>query len=389
MNISISYKMWPGMVLWLALAGCQPPSDEALVAADACRFESVHFMRDFPGARLNDCIQLGERQFQLHIEPAFEPVNPSAWYAFQVHSDTEQTLDITLTASAGFARYQPKISHDGLAWQELAYSADAADMHFSLTAGPQRQTVAAQPLLVGGHYEQWLDQQSRVAGAQLLQLGTSELGRPLMALELRPTLDATTKPWLLLIGRQHPPEVTGAMAFFAFADRVLADDDLAQGFRERFNILMVPNVNPDGVALGHWRHNSNGIDLNRDWHAQSQAETRTVARALAQRLATPQQLAFALDFHSTNRNVYYSMPSDMGLDNPLLTTDWLTEMARRLPDYLIDEVPGNNPGGGVFKQYIADTYGTHAVTYEVGDNTDPEEIAVTARTAAAVLMEML
>lgn len=389
MNILTSCKKLLGAAGLLVLAACQPQTTETAVETDACRFDNVHFIRDFPGARLNDCIQLDEQHFQLRIDPAFQPVNPSAWYAFQVSSESEQTLNITLTASAGFARYQPKISSDGEQWQALTFQADEADMHFTLAAGPQPQYVAAQPLIVGEHYDDWLAQQQSVPGHEVLSLGDSELGRPLQALQLTSGADSDNKPWLVLVGRQHPPEITGALAFFGFANRLLADDELAQRFRDTFNILMIPNVNPDGVALGHWRHNSNGIDLNRDWHDRTQAETRVVAQALADRIQKPQQLAFALDFHSTNRNVYYSMPEEKGLRNPQLTKTWLTEKARRLPDVVFNEVPGDYPEGGVFKQFIADTYGAHAVTYEVGDNTDPEEIELTATTSAEVLMELL
>jgi len=44
----------------------------------------------------------------------------------------------------------------------------------------------------------------------------------------------------------------------------MGDSELAREFRRRFSIIMVPLLNPDGVVLGHWRHNVNGVDLNRD-----------------------------------------------------------------------------------------------------------------------------
>ena len=33
-------------------------------------------------------------------------------------------------------------------------------------------------------------------------------------------------------------------------------------------------MNPDGVDLGHWRHNANGVDLNRDWSYYNQPEIK-------------------------------------------------------------------------------------------------------------------
>ena len=42
-------------------------------------------------------------------------------------------------------------------------------------------------------------------------------------------------------------------------------------------VIVYPLMNPDGVDEGHWRHNTGGIDLNRDWAHYNQPETRQVA----------------------------------------------------------------------------------------------------------------
>jgi len=51
--------------------------------------------------------------------------------------------------------------------------------------------------------------------------------------------------------------------------------------------------------------------------------------------------------------------------------------------------PGNNPGKGVFKQYFTDKYKAHAITYEMGDNTDRKFINTLAVSAANTLMTTL
>ena len=38
--------------------------------------------------------------------------------------------------------------------------------------------------------------------------------------------------------------------------------------------------NPDGVDSGYWRHNSNGVDLNRDWIEFTQPETKAIKQFL-------------------------------------------------------------------------------------------------------------
>ncbi|WP_395338920.1 hypothetical protein PN836_013075 [Ningiella sp. W23] len=43
----------------------------------------------------------------------------------------------------------------------------------------------------------------------------------------------------------------------------------------------------------------------------------------------------------------------------------------------------------MFKQFIADYYGVHAVTYEMGDNTERQLINHVAQTSALLLMEQM
>ena len=49
----------------------------------------------------------------------------------------------------------------------------------------------------------------------------------------------------------------------------------------------------------------------------------------------------------------------------------------------------SSPDRGIFKQYIADHYKVHAVTYEVGDNTNRQLIPYVAKKAAKALVKNL
>jgi hypothetical protein len=51
--------------------------------------------------------------------------------------------------------------------------------------------------------------------------------------------------------------------------------------------------------------------------------------------------------------------------------------------------PGSSPGRGIFKQFLADEYNIHSVTYEMGDNTNRELIKHVAQTAAQTLMTQM
>ena len=109
--------------------------------------------------------------------------------------------------------------------------------------------------------------------------------------------EATAANLVFIISRQHPPEVAGTMALQAFVERLCAKELLARQYRKAFTTVVVPLMNPDGVMQGHWRHNNNGVDLNRDWRLFAQPETRQVRDALLKIAAVPDARPFLfLDF---------------------------------------------------------------------------------------------
>ena len=195
--------------------------------------------------------------------------------------------------------------------------------------------------------------------------------------------------WLVVLGRMHPPEITGALALFPFVERLLSDSPLAIRFRSKYNILVVPNINPDGVQAGNWRHNMNGVDLNRDWNQLQQPEVTAVHKYLQSLISTGNVMSMGIDFHSTKSDVFYTMPADYGLKRPQLVNNWVESLNGKYQGYKIIQKPGSNPDKGVFKQYFADNYNVHGVTYEMGDNTDREFISTFASDAADSLMETM
>ena len=57
---------------------------------------------------------------------------------------------------------------------------------------------------------------------------------------------------------------------------MLDDDNISKKISKNFNLIVYPLINPDGVDLGHWRHNSHSKDLNRDWGFFTQLETKII-----------------------------------------------------------------------------------------------------------------
>jgi hypothetical protein len=102
-----------------------------------------------------------------------------------------------------------------------------------------------------------------------------------------------------------------------------------------------------------------------------------------------QHMSMAVDFHSTTKDIFYTLPADYGVENPQLVEHWLGALDGQFDDFKVIQKPGNNPDLGVFKQYFADQFKAHAITYEMGDNTGRVLIKTVAKSAANTLMETL
>ncbi len=390
-----------GAVL-LALSACTTGVDARTVSQPAsltsearCSTDMLALETNFPSGALASCEIDEDGDIKVMIAPEdAPPINCSPWYSFRLHSAEERKVEITLRYEACGHRYWPKISSDGVNWQYLPQrdvrvsefaGSDQARITVRTTGEPV--FISAQEIIVPATYDAWLDGVEGHAQVTREMLGKSAQGRDIEMIRIG---DPQAREQILLVGRQHPPEVTGALAMFPFMETLLGDDPLARRFRDRFQVTAVPLVNPDGVVLGYWRHNTGGVDLNRDWGPWTQPETRLMRDLLEQMDTNPdQQLRLMLDFHSTNRDVFYTIPDELPTDPPLFTRDWLERYQERMPGYDVDRDARHAAGRPISKAYVFDTYGVPAITFELGDETDRNLVRRIGREAAIAMMETL
>jgi len=371
-------------VLFGLIACSSQPITTAVVGA--CQQADISIDYQFDNARVNGCTISGDNRVTIMIAPENTPINNSPWYAFKASSSVSKQITVVIDYTGGDHRYAPKMSTDGKHWQTIKHAVRRGKLQFKLDIGVVPILVAGQEIISNAAYESWMSTLANNTAVTYSVLGKSTQGRDIGQLEIT---QAGNKEWLILLGRMHPPEVTGALAMIPFVENVLADSEQAAKFRRRFNILVVPNLNPDGVALGNWRHNANGVDLNRDWKHFKQIEARLVRDKLQAITARGDNIVFAADFHSTHKDIFYTMPVSYGLNPPSLVKEWLDQLSDTAKPFVVRQQPGNNPDKGVFKQYIADTYQVHAITYEMGDNTNRGVIKAIAKQASDGLMDKL
>ncbi|MCL5255739.1 MAG: hypothetical protein M1363_06390, partial [Gammaproteobacteria bacterium] len=137
----------------VATAGLSDFDEQAAAVARAeslgheCVFDGVEVRYDFPQARVDGCEQREDGTIVVITGPENQPINPSPWYAFQVVAAEPQTVALEVLAlERGRARYNPKVSTDGVAWQEVEHSKSDHSIYFSLDVGPEPLWVAGQDM---------------------------------------------------------------------------------------------------------------------------------------------------------------------------------------------------------------------------------------------------
>lgn len=353
----------------------------------------VWIYNDFDGARYNDFYHVAGDTFEVVIRPENYPINNSAWYAFQLWTEDPRQITIRLRYEGGRHRYHPKFRfHQDAEWipvdsSRYRYGSQTDRAEFDIFLDSEGLTVAAQELINVRSLQTWLTKMADHSSVKVGVAGYSHQQREIPYLFVS---DAPDKNHLLFVfGRQHPPEVPGSLAMKAFLERMLEEDHLASEFRKVATVLAYPLMNPDGVYLGHWRHNAGGVDLNRDWGPFHQPETRAVRDHLLGIMQNPEaRLYYGFDFHSTTHDVFYTVHKHLPSWPEAFADRWLEGIHARLPEYEIREEPfGVAPP--IVKNWLYHTFGAGAVTYEVGDTTDRELLRDVARAAAESAMEQM
>lgn len=383
--MSVTYRILLVSAFLALVSGCASIPD-----AQFCRVGAVLVDQNFDGGNFAACHAATSGQINIEIRPEDKPpINISPWYAMRLVATEPTTVTLSLQFIDGYARYWPKFSVDGQQWQRFDEGAvsinDAGDrLNINVTVGSEALFVSAQELFTAQWYDEWIDSLRAIPEVSVELLGQSRMGRPLWVART-----AQKKEMLLLLGRQHPPEVSGAIAMRPFVDTVLGDSALAQRFRARYSVVVVPLINPDGVANGHWRHNTGSTDLNRDWGPFSQPETRAVRdllETMADEGVTP---ALMLDFHSTKRNLFYTQTPEDFPPGKDFAGDWLTAAGARLPTFEFTREANPPSEQANAKNYFHKRYGITAVTYELGDESPRDGVRASSPVFAEEMMRLM
>ena len=357
-----------------------------------CNTSAVQIDFDFPGAGNLTCEVINSKYIKFFINPETDDsINPSPWFAIRKSKHSED-IKLEFDYKNYQHRYDPKISNDKKIWKKINQTNILKDENgkiiiINFSPSNEKEYISSQELITEDWYNDWFNYLGGLERVKSELIGLSVLKKPITMFFVE---ENTNNPYILILGRQHPPEVTGAIAIKSFVNELISKNDLSESFLDNYNIIFVPLMNPDGVENGYWRYNENKKDLNRDWGIFSQPETKSVNNKLIN-FKDDKKIEVFIDFHSTYKNIFYI--SDISESHKLqnFLKNWLNNSKPDLLkiDYDYKIVNSMSPNNGVSKNYIFNTYNIPSVTYEVSDVEDRDKIKKSSSILSKKLMQSL
>lgn len=353
----------------------------------------VYISNEFDGARLNGVIKENDSSAIIRINPENSPINNSPYYAFQTWADTPKPFYYTFQYPLGYKhRYIPKIKRKN-SWNVI----DSVDIFKNDTIITIKINLDKTPIIVAAQEIQstkdvknWYENlvKDKIHFIKIKNIGNSTLGRNLPVLDIYKS-GKKNKDIIVLLTRQHPPEVTGYYAFQSFLKTIINDSELSNRFLNKYRVLAFPIMNPDGVDLGHWRHNAGGVDLNRDWSKYNQPEIKNAVKYITKTIRkSKSKIILGLDFHSTWYDVFYTNKDRENTMLPNFIDKWFSSLEENIPNYKVNEQAGNSKKP-VSKGWFLNGHNAVGITYEIGDKTVKKDIELMGKVSAEQMMNIL
>ena len=283
---------------------------------------------NFEGGSLGRIEKMSDTHFRLAVkgEKDQDGRNRQAnWYYFRVDHAGTKELTLDMVDLAGEYNYQPNrgavtkdtppvISYDGRTWTHVEkFDYDAAEPKLVLHIVPKQSRfwIAHVPPYTGQDLRRLRSFAARHADFHEQVIGKTAGGRDLLLWTIATTPTAKDKPTVWLMFRQHSWETGSSWAGEGVVRELLRDNAARQAIIWK----IYPMCDPDGVARGGVRFNSNGYDLNRNWDVE---DARKMPEIAAQRnavrawLRDGHTIALYFSLHNTETGEYLEGPPAQG-----------------------------------------------------------------------------
>ncbi|MCO6506690.1 MAG: carboxypeptidase family protein [Snodgrassella sp.] len=202
--------------------------------------------------------------------PKDNAANIRQWFYFRVQGAAYQNLQLHFINAAdsaypaGWEDYEAMCSYDRINWFRVPTTYENGILCINHTPLANSVYYAYfEPYSYEQHLNLLGDSQSSGL-CQIEDLGSTIQGRDINLLTIGNQAASDLKIWI--IARQHPGETMAEWFVEGVLNRLLDHQDpTARALLDRATFYIVPNMNPDGSALGNLRTNAVGANLNREW----------------------------------------------------------------------------------------------------------------------------
>ena len=108
---------------------------------------------------------------------------------------------------------------------------------------------------------------------------------------------------IIISSRVHPGESNASFIIEGFLEFIVSNEKDAKTLRDTFVFKVIPMLNPDGVIVGNYRCNLNGLDLNRQWaNPSSKNSTEIFAmKEMVKKTLECREIFLFVDIHGHSR----------------------------------------------------------------------------------------
>jgi murein tripeptide amidase MpaA len=272
---------------------------------------------DFEGAAAAGIEIATSERIVFEIPP--DPVGPEyLWFYFKIVADKPIQPELVLKNASGAHQTgkrwyitKPVISADGIHWirsEQTSYP-DVLGIRHLLGGQPQfhfRSPIAAETLWVAYCYpythvewEQFYSTIGSRPGVSLKSIGKSEAGRdiPEVVIDLPTSGLPRDRKTIWVVCREHPGETPASFVCEGLI-RALLDSSHAR-LLKTYRFRIVPMLNVDGIAQGHYYRNLQGINLATDWDHFKSSEVNALHSAMQTDLESG-EVVLMVNLHSSN-----------------------------------------------------------------------------------------
>jgi murein tripeptide amidase MpaA len=362
--------------LSLALTGC----DSSTGPNERDGAPDIRLFTDFEGASLGSWDRVTPTIFNLTIR---KDTNSefARWYSFRVRGGRGEALRFHITnaaevsAAGAWPFNRPVVSSDGgLTWARISSTLyEGGVFTFEHTPASNDEWIALNPVYNYSRWTNLADEISTHPMVDTLVVLTHTLqGRPFHLVKITDaSVPDTEKGAVWGTARQHPAEVAGSWMAEGLIDWLLGEDPQAVELRRKAIFYLMPFLNPDGVALGNYRVNSVGMNLNREWTNRNPANAPTVAaaaQAMEEFVASGQRFEFFVDFHaysSLRKNFFFYSGRDRAPEEEVQEIEDLMDLFQSINGDFTRS--GSIPSGDdarLARGWAFESFGVQAVTFE-------------------------